>query len=100
MMEKKQKYIVRSPEAGVFYGEIANEIDATRIVKLTNVRQIWYWEGAATLMELAKSGTSKPARCQFTVTIDEITICNVSEIIPCTEKAMESIDAVYEWKEQ
>lgn len=99
-MEKKQKYILRSPEAGVFYGEMVNEIDSTRIVKLTNVRQIWYWEGAATLMQLAKFGTNKPDNCKFTVTVDEITICNVSEIIPCTEEAMKSIDAVKEWKEE
>ena len=98
-MTKKQKFILRSPEAGVFYGEMEKEIDETRIVKLTNVRQIWYWEGAATLMQLAKYGTTKPQKCKFTVTVDEITICNVSEVIPCTEEAMKSIDSVVEWKE-
>lgn len=98
-MENKKKFILRSPEAGVFYGEMEKEIDETRIVKLTNVRQIWYWEGAATLMQLAKYGTTKPQKCKFTVTVDEITICNVSEVIPCTEEAMKSIDSVVEWKE-
>ena len=95
-----QKYIVRSPEAGVFYGEMAKEIDSSRIVTLTNARQIWYWEGAATLMQLAMTGTTKPYKCKFTVTVDEIIICNVSEIIPCTEEAMESIESVEEWKEE
>lgn len=99
-MEKTQKHILRSPEAGVFYGEMVNDIDASRIVKLTNARQIWYWEGAATLMQLAKYGTKKPDACKFTVTVDEITICNVSEIIPCTEEAMASIDSVKEWREE
>jgi hypothetical protein len=95
-----QKYILRSPEAGVFYGEMTKEIDSSRIVTLTNARQIWYWEGAATLLQLAKTGTTKPYNCKFTVTVDEITICNVSEIIPCTVEAMESIDAVEEWREE
>jgi hypothetical protein len=95
-----QKYILRSPDAGVFYGEMPQEIDSTRIVKLVNARQIWSWEGAATLLQLAKTGTTKPNKCKFTVTVDEITICNVSEIIPCTKKAMESIDSVEEWKEE
>lgn len=99
-MEKVQKYILRSPEAGVFYGEMANNIDSTRIVKINNARQLWYWEGAATLLQLAKFGTSKPDACKFTVTVDEITICNVSEIIPCTDVAMASIDSVKEWKEE
>lgn len=98
-MENKKKFILRSPDAGVFYGEMENEITESRIVKLTNARQIWYWEGAATLMQLAKYGTNKPQKCRFTVTVDEITICNVSEIIPCTEEAIKSIDSVTEWKE-
>ena len=98
-MAKEQKYILRSPDAGVFYGEIKNELDASRIVTLNNARQIWSWEGAATLLQLAKTGTVKPEKCKFTVTVDEITICNVSEIIPCTDMAMESIDSVEEWKE-
>lgn len=95
------KYILRSPDAGVFYGEMVEEqIPASRIVTLKNARQIWYWEGAATLMQLAKTGTTKPYACKFTVTVDAITICNVSEIIPCTQEAMESIDSVEEWKEE
>lgn len=98
-MATKQKCILRSPDAGVFYGEIKNEIDSSRIVTLNNARQIWYWEGAATLLQLAKTGTVKPEKCKFTITVDEITICNVSEIIPCTDIAMESIDSVEEWKE-
>jgi hypothetical protein len=95
-----QKYIVRSPEAGVFYGETDYNIDASRIVTLKNARQLWYWEGAATLLQLAKTGTTKPYNCKFTVTVDEITICNVSEIIPCTQEAMESIESVEEWIER
>ena len=98
-MSTKKKYIFRSPEAGVFYGEMGNELTETRIVKIKNVRQIWYWEGAATLMELAKYGTSRPNSCKFTVTVDEIIITNVSEIIPCTEEAITSIDSVQEWRE-
>ena len=99
-MSLKQKYILRSPEAGVFYGEMEKEIDGTRIVKLNNARQIWYWEGAATLLQLSKNGTTKPKECKVTVSVDEITICNVAEIIPCTEQAMKSIDSIPEWKEE
>lgn len=98
-MSTKKKYIFRSPEAGVFYGEMVDELTETRIVKIKNVRQIWYWEGAATLMELSKFGTSKPENCKFTVMVDEIIICNVSEIIPCTKEAISSIESVSEWRE-
>lgn len=98
-MENK-KIILRSPEAGVFYGEIENEIDSSRIVKLKNARQIWSWEGAATILQLAKYGTTKPDKCKITVMVDEIIICNVSEIIPCTQKAIDSINSVKEWREK
>ena len=94
-----QKYILRSPEAGVFYGETDKKLDETRVITLKNARQLWYWEGAATILQLAKYGTTKPNKCKFTVTVDEITISNVSEIIPCTQEAMESIDNVVEWRE-
>lgn len=99
-MSTKKKYIFRSPEAGVFYGEMGNELTESRIMQIKNARQIWYWEGAATLMELSKYGTSRPDNCKFTVTVDEITICNVSEIIPCTKEAITSIDSVKEWREE
>lgn len=98
-MATKKKYIFRSPDAGVFYGEMVEELTETRVIKIKNARQLWYWEGAATLMELSKYGTSKPESCKFTVTVDEITICNVSEIIPCTKEAITSIDSIEEWRE-
>jgi hypothetical protein len=98
-MGKVQKVILRSPDAGVYYGEIAEKDDTTRTVTLNNARQIWYWEGAATLLQLAKYGTSKPESCRFTVTVDSIGIYNVSEIIPCTKEAVENLDSVKEWRE-
>ena len=60
--------------------------------------RIWYWEGAASLSQLAKDGTSKPDDCKFTVFVDSITIFDVIEIIPCTDKAIKSIEEVKEWK--
>ena len=51
-MEKKEKFIVRCNRAGVFFGEIISREGDT--MKLGNVRQLWYWDGAASLMQLAK----------------------------------------------
>ena len=98
-MAKTDKVILRSPDAGVFYGEILEKDDATRTVTLKNARQIWSWEGAATLLQLAKYGSSKPELCKVTVTVDSIGIYNVSEIIPCTEEAITNIDSIAEWRE-
>lgn len=67
-------------------------------VTLHNARRIWYWDGAATLSQLAKEGTKNPESCKFTVYVDSITILDAVEIIPCTDKAIKSIEGVEEWK--
>jgi hypothetical protein len=95
-MEKNQKVIVRADRAGVFYGEI-KERDGSEVV-MTNVRRIWYWSGAATLSQLAVDGTCEPDACKFTVYVPEMTILGIIEIIPCTEKAITSIEGVEPWR--
>lgn len=90
------KVIIRADRAGVFFGTL-KERNGTEVT-LTNCRRIWYWEGAASLSQLAVDGTSKPNNCKFTVTVPEITILGVIEIIPCTDKAIKSIEGVKEWR--
>ena len=65
---------------------------------MRNVRRIWYWDGANSISQLAVDGTQKPKNCKFTVTVDSMTILGVIEIIPCTGKAVKSIQAVKEWR--
>ena len=93
---KKQKYIVRCDRAGVFYGEIEGRDG--REIKMRNVRCIWYWDGAATLLQLAAEGTTNPNNCKFTMTVDSLVVLDAIEIIPCTDRAIKSIEAVKEWK--
>lgn len=94
---EKQKFIVRCDRAGVFYGEIEGRNGSE--VKMRNVRCLWYWEGAATLLQLAAEGTTKPKECKFTMTIDSLEVLDAIEIIPCAAKAIESIESVKEWKQ-
>ena len=93
---KNQKYIIRCDRAGVFYAEIkerrGDEAD------LVNARRLWYWEGAASLSQLATEGTKAPRNCKFTVTVPSMTVLGVIELIPCTKAAVQSIDGVPEWK--
>ena len=89
-------YIVRATNAGVFFGHIT---DRDRdIVSMTDVRRIWYWDGAASLSQMAVDGVKKPLDCKFTVTVPEMTILGVIEIIPCSDKAANCILEVPEWK--
>ena len=95
-MESMQNwYLIRCNEAGVFFAHIAerreNEAD------LTDARRIWYWEGAASLSEMAVRGVKKPQACKFTVTVPSMTVMGIVEIIPCSEEAVRSIQGVKEW---
>lgn len=90
------KVIVRADRAGVFYGEI-KERNGSEVV-MTNVRRLWYWDGAASLSQLATEGVTAPKNCKFTVYVPEMTILGVIEIIPCTDQAIISIEGVPVWK--
>ena len=88
--------IVRTYSAGVFAGYV--EKREGKEVVLRNSRGIWYWAGACGLSQLATDGTNKPDSCKFTVVVDRRTVMEAIEIIPCTEKAKESIAGVAVWK--
>ena len=88
--------IVRSRGAGVFFGEVA-KVDGNTVT-LRNVRKVWEWYGACAVEELAVNGTTMPAQCKMTVTVAEMVVLDVLQIIPCTEKAEKSLGAVKEWK--
>ena len=91
-----KRVIVRGDRSGVFFGTLKSH--SGREVELTDCRRIWYWVGAASISQLAKDGTACPDECKFTVYVEEIGILDAIEIIPCTEKAIRSIEGVREWK--
>lgn len=91
-----KKVIISGDRSGVEFGTLVAQNGSE--VTLKNARRIWYWSGAASLSQLAKDGTSNPASCKFTVTVDSITILDAIEIIPCTDKAIKSIEEVSVWK--
>lgn len=92
---KGQKYLVRSVDAGVYFGEITEQ-DGNEVT-MKNARNIWYWNGAASLMQMAVDGVSGPRNCKFTKYCKEIVILGVCEIILCEDKAVKSIEGVPEW---
>lgn len=88
--------MVRTYSAGVFAGTI-DELEGDTAI-LNNARRIWYWDGAASLSQLANSGTSKPQECKFPEAVPEVMLKGVIEIIPISEAARESIASVPVWK--
>jgi hypothetical protein len=65
---------------------------------LNNARRIWYWEGAASLSQLAQDGTSNPNKCKFPCPVDEVVLTEAIEILAVTAKAKLSIESVPVWE--
>ena len=87
--------MVRTYSAGVFAGYV--EARNGKEAVLRKARRIWYWDGAASLSELAVRGTCKPENCKFPCPVDRVILTEVIEIIPITAEAKKSIDEVPEW---
>lgn len=91
-----KKVIVRADRAGVFFGTLTHK-EGSEVI-LTNARKLFYWDGAGAVEQIALEGVKNPNDCKFTVVVEEITILNVIQIIPCTEVAITNIENVQEWK--
>lgn len=89
-------YIVRGDRSGVFFGNIAKR--EGKEVTMRNVRRLWYWDGAASISQLAQEGTRSPENCKFTLIVDEAIILDCIEIDKCTSKAVQSISGVKAWR--
>ena len=76
--------IVRTYSAGVHCGTLKSK-DGKEVV-LTNSRRLWYWDGAASLSQLAIDGVSKPYNCMFPAAVDEILLTEAIEIILHTNR--------------
>lgn len=87
--------MVRTYSAGVFAGYLDYLKGKEALVK--KARRIWYWTGAASLSQLAQEGTKNPFGCKFPCEVDEVLLTEVIEIIPITDEAKKTIEAVPIW---
>lgn len=91
-----KKVIVRGDRTGVFYGTLLEK--DSREVKLGDCRRLWYWDGAASISQIALAGVTRPENCKFTVSVKSLVLTDAIEIIPCTDVAIENIEKVAIWK--
>lgn len=88
--------IVRGEQFGVFAGTVES-VDGNRAL-LTDARRLWYWEGAASISQIAAEGVTRPDNCKFTQTVESIVLIGVIEMIPATNEARSVIESVSVWK--
>ena len=91
-----KKVIIRGDRSGVEFGTLVAQNG--REVTLHNARRLWYWDGAASISQIAMEGVKYPENCKFTVVVNEIIVIDTIEIIPCTEEAIKNLESVKVWK--
>lgn len=89
--------IIRTYSAGVFAGYLVKRDG--KEVELKEARRIWQWFGAASLSQLAESGTSKPNECKFPEPVSKVILTEAIEILSVTETAKKIIESVPVWKQ-
>ena len=95
----KDKYcVIRGKEFGIFAGTVKN-VDAGCVL-VEKARRLWYWDGAASISQIAAEGVTAPKNCKFSVAVDSIVLRSWIEIIPTTEAARKIIEEVPVWKRQ
>lgn len=88
-----KKVLVRSNEAGVYFGTL-EEVEGTT-VRLSNVRNIWYWEGATCLSQIANDGIKGGKVSQV---VGSMVLLGVCQILPLEDKAVNNLEAQPIWK--
>lgn len=89
-----KKCIVRSYDAGVYYGTVTEVNGDT--VKMENVRNIWYWKGANCLADIAAEGVGDGSKVSRVVASMVLNRC--CQIIPCKDAAIKNLDMQTIWK--
>ena len=90
-----KKVLVRGIESGVYFGTL--EARDGKEVELKDVRNLWWWNGANTLLDLAENGARKENDCRFSNKVDSIILTDICELVPCSDKAIKNIEGVAEW---
>lgn len=92
-----KKVLIRSHLSGVHFGTLENEAFTLsgKVVTLTNSRRVHYWEGAASLSQVAIDGIKSG---RVAMALETIEIVNVIETIPLTKSAITNLENQPVWK--
>lgn len=88
-----KKVLVRSCAAGVYFGTLEQIEGET--VKLTQVRNIWSWDGATCLSQIANDGIKSG---RISPIVSSMIINGCCQIMPLAEKAIVNLEAFEPWE--
>ena len=90
-----KKIIARIERAGVFHGTL-DYIDG-EIIRLKDVRRIYYWNGALSVTDIAAVGITG-GKVTVPVSTVEFMSDKIVELNECSDEATKSIEAIKPWK--
>jgi len=93
--ESSDIVLVRTEIAGVHFGTL--KARKGREATLTNARRLWEWRGACSLSQVAADGVDL-AGSKISVTVPEILVLGVIEVIPMSKKAATQMMGAEPWK--
>lgn len=91
-----KKVVVRGIQSGVFFGILVDRNGQE--VELKNSRNIWDWEGAANLNQIAVDGIKNLKNSKISMSVDTMVLTEICEIIPLSEKAIANLEGAKEWR--
>lgn len=86
----------RTYSAGVHYGELVERDGRECLLK--NSRRIFYWVKACSLSQLAMEGSKDFDNCKIAMTVPELFLSEVIEIIPMSEVTVDLFNESPVWK--
>lgn len=87
-----KKVLVRSYDAGVYFGTLA-KVEGD-VVRMENVRNIWKWEGASCLSQIANDGIHAG---KVSPVVSSMVLNRVCQILPLSETAIANLEGQRVW---
>ena len=100
-IDKDKFYIIRTFSAGIWFAKVKEIIETpgNLLVTIIEARNLWYYSGAHSLVQLAEEGVKNANNCKFTQVInDEVLLTQVTSILPCSDTATTNLQNVSVWK--
>lgn len=91
-----KKVVVRGIQSGVFFGILVDRNGQE--VELKNSRNIWDWEGAANLNQIATDGIKNLKNSRISMSVDTMVLTEICEIVLLSEKAIANLEGAKEWR--
>lgn len=91
-----KKVIVRGIQSGVFFGILVDRNGQE--VELKDCRNIWSWEGATNLNQIAVDGIKELNKSRISMVVNSIILTDICEIIPLSEKAIINLESAEQWR--